>query len=146
MTFDSRTECCIVTLLPAARDYARKLMVACLADGIRLKIISGSRTYAEQDSLYARGRTVPGLVVTDERGGYSWHNFGIAWDIGIFDGNGHYIRESHLYARAGEIGKSLGLEWGGDWYSRPEEWHFQLKIGLGIAQCREIVAAGFMVI
>ena len=145
MPFDSRTESCLATLLPAAQKQARKFMAVCRDKGIPLKIVCGTRSYAEQDSLYARGRTVPGPIVTSERGGYSWHNFGIAWDIGVFDEAGRYLSESPLYAVAGEIGKSLGLEWGGDWPATGQEGHFQIKIGLQMAQCRELIAVGLPV-
>ncbi len=62
-----------------------------------IKIISGTRTHMqEQDALYARRRTAPGPRVTNARGGYSNHNFGIAWDIGLFRG-GKYLEDSPLY-------------------------------------------------
>jgi len=141
MTFDARTESNINTLLPAAQAKAREFMTSCLAAGIPLKIICGTRTYEEQDALYAQGRTEAGPIVTNARGGYSWHNFGIAWDIGIFDGI-RYIEESPLYAKAGWIGKSIGLEWGGDWQGIEDQPHFQLKIGLTLADCRERLAKG----
>lgn len=47
---------------------------------------SGLRTYEEQNALYAQGRTAPGNKVTNAKGGFSNHNFGIAFDIGIFEG------------------------------------------------------------
>jgi peptidoglycan L-alanyl-D-glutamate endopeptidase CwlK len=95
------------------------------SDSTVFKIISGTRTYAEQDALFAQGRTkFPGPVVTKARGGQSNHNFGVAWDIGVFQA-GKYIPESDLYKKAGEIGKNLGLEWGGDWKSIQDEPHFQ---------------------
>lgn len=144
MRFDARTESNINTLLPAAQEKAREFMAACIEAGISLKIICGTRTYDEQNELYAHGRTKDGPIVTKARGGYSWHNFGIAWDIGIFDGI-RYIEESPLYAKAGEIGKRLGIEWGGDWTSIQDEPHFQLKIGLTLAECRERVIKGEMV-
>lgn len=139
-TFDPRTEANIKTLRPAAQEKAREFMAACLAAGITLKIISGTRTYEEQNALYEQGRTKSGNIVTKARGGYSWHNFGIAWDVGIFDG-GRYLEESPLYAKAGAIGEKLGLEWGGRW-KFSDEPHFQLKLGLTLAECRERVAKG----
>jgi peptidoglycan L-alanyl-D-glutamate endopeptidase CwlK len=140
-TFDPRTETNIKTLLPAAQEKAREFMAACLAAGITLKIIGGTRTYDEQNALYEQGRTTSGSIVTNARGGYSWHNFGIAWDIGIFV-DSKYLDESPLYAKAGAIGKSLGLEWGGDWTTIQDEPHFQLKLGMTLAECRERVANG----
>ena len=32
------------------------------------------RTFAEQDKLFAQGRTAPGKIVTRARGGQSYHN------------------------------------------------------------------------
>lgn len=141
LTFDARTEANIATLCPAAQEKAREFMQECLSAGIPLKIICGTRTYEEQDALYAHGRTQPGPVITRARGGYSWHNFGIAWDIGIFDGI-RYLDESPLYAKAGEIAEQLGLEWGGRWQQFPDEPHFQLRLGLTLAECRARVSAG----
>ena len=45
------------------------------------EVTQGLRTYAEQDALYAQGRTVPGEIVTNAAAGYSWHNFGNAVDL-----------------------------------------------------------------
>nr|WP_295770097.1 M15 family metallopeptidase [Rhodoferax sp.] len=41
------------------------------------------RSCAEQDALYAQGRTAPGNKVTNAKSGDSNHNFGIAFDIGV---------------------------------------------------------------
>ena len=140
--FDLRTEANINTLIPAARAKASEFMTACLDAGIPLKIICGTRTYEEQDDLYAQGRTKPGEIVTRARGGYSWHNFGIAWDIGIFDiETGKYIPESTFYRQAGVIGEQLGLNWGGNWQFADEP-HFQLNLGLTLDQCRVRIAQG----
>jgi peptidoglycan L-alanyl-D-glutamate endopeptidase CwlK len=44
-------------------------------------LTSGWRSPAEQDRLYAQGRTKPGKKVTNARGGASKHNFGKAIDV-----------------------------------------------------------------
>ncbi|RYD26112.1 MAG: M15 family peptidase, partial [Verrucomicrobiaceae bacterium] len=82
---DSRSEKNILTLLPKAQTAAREWLAECLAEGIDVKIICGTRTYSEQAKLYAQGRTAPGSKVTNAQPGYSWHNFGIAWDFVVFD-------------------------------------------------------------
>ena len=41
----------------------------------------GIRTVAQQNALYAQGRTAPGAIVTDAPGGSSAHNFGLAVDL-----------------------------------------------------------------
>lgn len=123
---DARSETNIATLLPEVRPIARALVHRAAADGIRIKVISGLRTYAEQDELYAQGRTRPGPIVTKARGGYSNHNFGIAFDVGVFEGS-RYLQESPKYAAVGALGLELGLEWGGNWNSIVDQSHFQLR-------------------
>ncbi len=129
--FSSRSEKQIRTLQPDAQKMARRFMSALSielkAKGRTFHILSGTRTYAEQDKLYAQGRGTnrAGPIVTKARGGRSNHNFGVAWDIGLFQ-DGKYIPESSVYAEAGKIGKRMGLTWGGDWKSIPDEPHFEL--------------------
>lgn len=145
--FDERSEKNILTLHPKAQELAREFLKAVAASedlttgGITLKIISGTRTYEEQAELYAQGRTKPGNIVTHAEAGRSNHNFGIAWDVGLFSG-GEYLAESPLYDHVGAIGKELGLEWGGDWTSLVDKPHFQLKTEITLAQIREKFEGG----
>ena len=123
---DDRSERVIATLLPEVQPYARTLVLQAASAGIAIKVISGLRTYDEQNALYAKGRTAPGPVVTNARGGYSNHNFGIAFDIGVWEG-GKYQGDSPKYKAAGVIGAELGLEWGGNWKTIKDQPHFQLR-------------------
>jgi peptidoglycan LD-endopeptidase CwlK len=123
---DDRSERVIATLLPEVQPYARALVTKAAANGITIKVISGLRTYAEQDDLYAQGRTKSGQIVTNARAGYSNHNFGIAFDIGVFEGS-RYLDESPKYKAVGVLGMDLGLEWGGNWKTIQDEPHFQLR-------------------
>ncbi|MCK9587898.1 MAG: M15 family metallopeptidase [Terrimicrobiaceae bacterium] len=145
MIFDERTEYNIATLHPKvqmkARDFMELAVQQMERDGAVVKIISGNRSYSEQDALYAQGRTKPGRIVTNARGGYSNHNFGTAWDVGIFK-NGKYLDDSPLYQKLGVIGQSLGLEWGGAWKSIQDEPHFEMKTGLTMAEKRSRLASG----
>ncbi|MFO1418212.1 MAG: M15 family metallopeptidase [Methylotetracoccus sp.] len=125
-TVDNRSEKTIATLLPNVRPIARALVQKAALAGITIKVISGLRTYAEQDELYAQGRTKPGPKVTNARGGYSNHNFGIAFDVGFFEG-GKYLSESVKYKAVGALGTDLGLEWGGNWKTIVDQPHFQLR-------------------
>ncbi|MCP5282260.1 MAG: M15 family metallopeptidase [Rhodoferax sp.] len=123
---DARSEKVIATLQPQVRPLARALVQKAARNGIQIKVISGLRTYAEQNALYAQGRTQPGRKVTNARGGYSNHNFGIAFDVGVFEGT-RYLGESPKYKAVGALGMELGLEWGGSWKSIVDEPHFQLR-------------------
>jgi peptidoglycan L-alanyl-D-glutamate endopeptidase CwlK len=125
MAVDDRSEKNIRTLKPEVQPLARKLIETAVAQDIHVKVIGGSRTYEQQNELYAQGRSKPGQIVTKARGGQSWHNFGMAFDIGIFSADGKkYYGEHKDYARCGQIGESLGLEWGGRW-EFVDEPHFQ---------------------
>ena len=96
------------------------------------------RTIAEQDALYAQGRTKPGKVVTWAKGGKSYHNFGLAIDIClILDGkeaswdtlkdyDGDKIAD---WMEAVTIFKARGWEWGGDWETKKDYPHFQKTFG-----------------
>lgn len=106
------------------------------------------RTIAEQDAIYAQGRTKPGKIVTRARGGYSWHNYGLAVDIVLIhdvDGDGDYDRavwdvksdfdgdKISDWMEVVAIFKSYGWEWGGDWkFSDPP--HFQKTFGYSVRQ------------
>lgn len=123
---DDRSERVIATLLPEVQSYARALITKAGSNGITIKVISGLRTYDEQNELYAQGRTEPGSIVTNARGGYSNHNFGVAFDVGVFEGS-KYIDDSPKYKAVGLLGMDLGLEWGGNWKTIQDEPHFQLR-------------------
>ena len=123
---DARSEKVIATLLPPVQKLARALVQKAADNGIRIKIISGLRTYEEQDALYAQGRTTPGNIVTKAKGGYSNHNFGIAFDIGVFEGS-NYLTDSPKYKAVGVVGTELGLDWGGNWKTINDQPHFQLR-------------------
>ena len=138
-SFDQVSERCIQTLNLNAQAAARQCLRAILDAGITARILSGARTYAEQNALYRKGRFGdPGPVVTKARGGQSNHNFGIAWDIGIFL-NGRYLGDSPLYTSAATAALAAGvtgLEWGGNWTGFKDLPHFQLVTGLSLAEVR----------
>ena len=123
---DQRSEKNIVMLLPEVQPIARALVQKAAANGITVKVISALRTFAEQDALFAQGRTAPGKKVTNARGGFSNHNFGIAFDVGVFEAN-RYLPDSPKYKAVGVLGMDLGLEWGGNWKTIVDQPHFQLR-------------------
>lgn len=123
---NQRSEKVIATLHPLVQPYARALYFKARGHGLTINIIGGLRSYFEQDKLYAQGRTRPGSVVTNARGGYSNHNFGIAFDVGLFE-RSQYLGESPMYRAVGALGEELGLEWGGNWRTIMDQPHFQLR-------------------
>lgn len=123
---NTRSERVIATLDALVQPYARALYFKARGNGITVNIISGRRTFQEQDALYAQGRTSPGDIVTNARAGHSVHNFGLAFDVGVFEGS-RFLGESPRYKAVGALGLELGLEWGGNWKTIVDEPHFQLR-------------------
>ena len=138
---DARSEKAIQTLLPEVRPYARALVHLAADEGVKLIVTSGTRTYAEQDALYAQGRTAPGMRVTNAAGGQSNHNFGIAFDVTVFYGDAP-VYEGAVYKAIGAWGKSIGLSWGGDWRTFQDEPHFELRPAWAKDQDEAVMLAG----
>ena len=135
-------------LHPVVRARADAFLHLCAQKGLGVMVTQGLRSWEEQDALYAKGRTVPpiGLQhrVTKAKGGQSYHNFGLAFDIVVLDAVGKADWDvSHPgWAYAGALGKSVGLDWGGDWTGFKDWPHFQYTGGLGLAQCRSLFPGG----
>jgi peptidoglycan LD-endopeptidase CwlK len=141
--FDSRSEQNIVTLSLKAQRAARLFLGRVLDGGLIVRIISGTRTYAQQNALFRQGRYGnSGQIVTNVRGGFSNHNFGIAWDIGIFTKTGGYLSEGVEYDHASAIGLSPDIEWGGHWRSFADKPHYQLRLGVSIGELRTKFESG----
>lgn len=131
MTLDDRSERNLATLHPDIQPRAAAFIGAAknlaAQRGLDVKCICGLRTWAEQEALYAKGRTTPGAKITNARGGYSFHNFSLALDIGVFSKDGKTYHGSHpLYRELGPLGESLGFEWGGRW-KFVDEPHYQFR-------------------
>lgn len=113
---------------PRLIELSKKMVSACRGQGLIIGIGESFRTKEEQDALYAKGRTAPGNIVTNAKGSSysSHHQWGTAFDIYRSDGKGVYTDGDGFFEKVGKIGKSIGLEWGGDWKSPVDKPHFQL--------------------
>ena len=104
-------------------------IAACKAEGIELLITCTFRDSEMQDHLYAQGRTEPGKIVTNAKGGQSAHNYRLAYDIvPMLYGKpvwGTAGSDGELWQRAGQLGEAQGLEWAGRWATFKELPHFQ---------------------
>jgi peptidoglycan LD-endopeptidase CwlK len=54
---------------------ASEAIMHCRSEGIEILVTCAFRSNDEQNSLYAQGRTAPGRIVTNARGGQSSHNY-----------------------------------------------------------------------
>ena len=121
---------------PRIQTLAAELIKECEKQGLQIKIGETLRTTAEQDALYAQGRTKPGNIVTNAKGSSykSQHQWGIAFDFYLkmdVDGDGKIADDAYNdskghFRKAAEIGKKLGLAWGGDWSSIVDKPHLYL--------------------
>ena len=75
------------TLHPLIRLDVIKGMEFCVNAEVPIRIVQAGRSIEYQNELYAKGRATPGKVVTNAKGGYSWHNFFMAFDFCLLRGS-----------------------------------------------------------
>jgi len=130
---------------------------------IKVRIVQGLRTIAEQDDLFALGRTKVnpvgksakkpmGNIVTKARGGKSYHNFAVAFDFALMydkDANGSFEELSWDIAKDGDKDglkdwdeviaafEAKGWESGGKWRTFKDYPHLQKTFSFTIKQMKE---------
>lgn len=136
----------ITGLHPEVAAKAHQLKEAGLKRGIPIRITDDFRSEAEQNELYRKGREAPGSIVTNVKGGHSYHNYGLAVDFAIekktgeiiwdldYDGNGNGQSD---WMEIVSLAKALGFSWGGDWEGFPDYPHLQMDYGLSIRELRQ---------
>jgi peptidoglycan L-alanyl-D-glutamate endopeptidase CwlK len=156
---DQKTLERIQLLHPKLREEALTMydeIVAALTGTAACRFSYTLRTFAEQDGLYAQGRTKPGAIVTKAKGGQSYHNYGLAIDIVLLidkDKNGTFETASwdvktdfdgdgkSDWQEVVAIFKRYGYEWGGDWKFNDAP-HFQKTFGKSVAELQSLHNAG----
>ena len=127
---------------PELAKRVRMLIDTFAQSGVQLEVVQGLRTFAEQDALFAQGRSKPGQVVTRARGGQSNHNYGLAIDLVPYsNGKPNWNAPNSIWSAIGAEAEKLGLEWGGDWKRFIDRPHVQLP-GLSIKQCYALFQKG----
>lgn len=118
---------------PVLVEKVERLRLALEALGFRLLVTDGLRTTAEQQALYAKGRTAPGPIVTNADGVVTRSNhqthadgFGHAVDCCFLVDGVPSWAETLPWRCYGEMAKALGLHWGGDWVTRQDRPHIEL--------------------
>lgn len=124
-------------LHPNMQPLAQQFLQKCQDAGIDVFLTCTYRSGKEQDADYAKGRTAPGQIITNAKGGQSAHNCtnengspaAKAFDFAIKDDDGRLDWDAHDadWQKAISIGKSLGLVSGGDWKSIKDWPHMELK-------------------
>jgi peptidoglycan L-alanyl-D-glutamate endopeptidase CwlK len=144
-------------LHPVFRERLVMLAELLAQRGMKALITDGLRTFAEQNALFAQGRTKPGPVVTKAKGGQSNHNYGLAVDMYpvLPDSSGkdkvftdipkkasvEFARAFHRTQESiGEIAEALGLFWGARFSGIVDTPHIQLlaQHEMSPAECLKI--------
>ncbi|EAG3223120.1 M15 family metallopeptidase [Listeria monocytogenes] len=115
-------------------DKTRNVIKKMAKKGIYLCVAQGYRSSAEQNALYAQGRTKPGAVVTNAKGGQSNHNYGVAVDLCLYTSDGKNVIWESTTSRWKTVVSAMkaeGFEWGGDWKSFKDYPHFELYDAAG---------------
>lgn len=135
-----------------------------LGKGVRLRFARTYATKEEQDAIYAQGRTrlfdSNGKrlgIVSYVKGGFSIHNYGLAWDIVLLldkDNNDTFETASWNSAldfdkdgtadwmEVVDYFKSLGFVWGGDWKNFKDKPHFETTFGHNARSLKKLVDDG----
>lgn len=125
-----------------------------LGTAILCRFTQTLRSYEEQELLYTYGRTLKHKsIVTHARGGQSYHNFGLAFDIVLMPpfarenqlvwdltANFDADREPDWFEVIG-IAKENGWSWGGDW-NKKDLPHFEKSFGYTVAELDQLVRSG----
>lgn len=117
----------VTQLHPRLQEKIVELKALCEKEGLELGIGECLRTVAEQNALYAQGRTTSGSIVTNAKGtSYSsQHQWGIAVDF-YKNVKGHAFDDIKFFNKVGSLAKSIGLGWGGDWKNPVDKPHLYL--------------------
>lgn len=152
--FDQITIDRIRLMHPNLREQLEKDYLECnnkvLGKGVRLRFSHTLRTIQEQDALYAQGRTAKGNIVTNAKGGSSYHNYGLAFDIVLLydkDNNGTFETASWdtkdpNWKAVVKFFKEKGWFHGGDFKSIKDEPHFEKTFGFTTKQLLAKVPKG----
>lgn len=114
-----------------------RVLSAMWALGFPMQVVQGVRTRAQQQALYAQGRTAPGSIVTNCDGVKTVSNhqqktdgFGHAVDCAFVDNPSTPINETWSdrspWMAYGACVKAVGLNWGGDFKSLTDRPHAEL--------------------
>lgn len=139
---DSRTEKNVKSLDSKAAEifipFIKEAKIIAKTMGYEYVAISGNRGEAEQNAIYAQGRTKPGKVVTNARYPFSNHNHRIALDFGVFKA-GKYVDGSNpseaekVHRAVSQLCEKYPIDWGGNWKTKDFP-HFEIRTGLAMAE------------
>lgn len=119
---------------PTLVEKVKRILLSMEALGFSMMVTDGVRTLAQQQALYAKGRTTPGPIVTYADGvkvksNHQVHDDGWGWAVDctfLVDGKPSWSLTMpwKLY---GLEAQTLGLTWGGSWARLTDMPHVEMK-------------------
>ena len=136
----------LIELHPVVREAAEQLIINSYSRGVPIIITQGYRSIEYQNQLYAQGRTIKGSIVTNAKGGSSYHNYGLAIDFALLSSDGKQVNwdtkcdgdadQTSDWIEVVQEAKKLGFEWGGEFKTIVDYPHFQITFGLSITDLK----------
>lgn len=127
-------------LLPEAKAMAELFIARAKKAGLDLRVSETFRNFNQQDAYFAQGRTAPGGIITNAMSGEGLHGYGLALDVyPVVNGSAltTITKDNKKYwDKMGEIGESVGFEWGGRWKEFRDMPHFELNKNISIQDMR----------
>lgn len=126
-------------LHPSIREAAiRAYTKACKITpvGVHPYITETYRSFKRSDELYAQGRTKPGSIVSNARGGQSIHNYFLALDFVLMINGKMSWNVDDNWKKVVKCFEEEGFEWGGYWKFKDYP-HFQKTNGYSLKQIQE---------
>lgn len=130
--------------MPRFSEESKKKLATCHPDIVKVMneaikhydftVLYGHRTVAEQQELFAQGRTKPGKIVTNLDGvnKKSKHNYypSLAVDIAPYpidwDDLGRFKALAEVVKKAADT-VGVAIQWGGDWKTFKDWPHWEIK-------------------
>ena len=126
MNLDTISEARLALVYPGLTDKAHQMAEMLSTETIVIRVTQGLRSWAQQAAIFAQGRTAPGEIVTEAPPGYSYHEFGCAFDVvPMVNGEPDWNLTHPSWPRIIAIGESLGLNAGARWH-KPDTPHFEM--------------------
>ena len=130
----------VALMHPLLRTELANILSEIGQGGVSIRLTQTLRTIQEQNDLYAIGRTKPGKIVTNAKGGQSYHNWGLSCDFCLLHKDGSISWNMHEdldkdgiadWMEVVKIFEKYGWEWGGKWKFKDTP-HFQKTFGKSI--------------
>ena len=130
----------VALMHPLLRTELANILSEIAQGGVSIRLTQTLRTIQEQNDLYAIGRTKPGKIVTNAKGGQSYHNYGLACDFCLLHKDGSISWNMHEdldkdgiadWMEVVKVFEKYGWEWGGKWKFKDTP-HFQKTFGKSI--------------